>query len=47
MTVQGYLGLEKNRNVSRNQSYTDTGSEEEYRSETAFNKIPGEALSIF
>lgn len=47
MTVQSYLALEKNRNVSGNPSYTDTGSEEEYRSEAAFNEIPGEALSIF
>lgn len=47
MTVQSYLVLEKNRNVSGNLSYTDTDSEEEYRPEAAFNEIPGEALSIF
>lgn len=47
VTVQSYLVLEKNRNVSGNPSDTDTGPEEEYRSETAFNEIPCEALSIF
>lgn len=31
--MQSYLGLEKNRRISGDQSCTDTGSEEEYNSE--------------